>query len=71
MPPVLVVNKIDLLPYVPCDIKALKANARQVNPELRIFETSCTTGDGIAGWCEWLRKWSCPRSSGQNPEHRG
>ncbi len=56
---ILIVNKVDLLPYVPCNIKALKANARQVNPELRIFETSCTTGDGIAGWCEWLRRSSC------------
>ncbi len=51
---VLVVSKIDLLPYVPCDMARLKANALQVNPELRIFETSCTTGAGIPEWSSWL-----------------
>jgi hydrogenase nickel incorporation protein HypB len=51
---VLVVNKVDLLPYVPCDLARLKANALQVNPELRIFETSCTTGAGIPEWSSWL-----------------
>jgi hydrogenase nickel incorporation protein HypB len=51
---VLVINKIDLLPYVPCDVEALTANARQINPDLRIFQTSCTSGAGIAEWCEWL-----------------
>ncbi|MEK6570935.1 MAG: hydrogenase nickel incorporation protein HypB, partial [Bacteroidota bacterium] len=40
---VLIINKIDLLPYVNCDIEALKGNALQINPSLRIFETSCTT----------------------------
>ena len=51
---VLVINKIDLLPYVPCDIHALRRNALSVNPALKIFETSCTTGQGVAGWCAWL-----------------
>jgi hydrogenase nickel incorporation protein HypB len=51
---VLVVNKIDLLPFVPCDIEALKRNARQINPDLLIFETSCTSRAGIAAWGDWL-----------------
>ena len=51
---VLVVSKVDLLPYVQCDLARLKANALQVNPELRIFETSCTTGAGIPEWSNWL-----------------
>jgi hydrogenase nickel incorporation protein HypB len=51
---VMIVNKVDLLPYVPCNIDALKTNARQINPDLRVFETSCTSGAGIAEWCEWL-----------------
>jgi hydrogenase nickel incorporation protein HypB len=50
----LVINKTDLLPYVPCDIKALKENAHKINPSLRVFDTSCTTGEGIDRWCEWL-----------------
>lgn len=51
---VLVINKTDLLPYVNADIAAMRRNARAVNPDLLIFETSCTTGAGIGDWCEWL-----------------
>ncbi len=52
---VLVINKIDLLPYVNCDLEHLRKNALSVNPELKIFETSCTTKAGIPEWCEWLK----------------
>ncbi len=51
---VLVINKVDLLPYVPCDLAALRRNALQINPALRVFETSCTTAAGIPEWCEWI-----------------
>jgi len=51
---VLVINKVDLLPYVPCDLAALRRNALQINPALRVFETSCTTKVGIPEWCEWI-----------------
>lgn len=51
---VLIINKTDLLPYVNCNIEVLKQNARQVNSNLIIFETSCTTGAGIKEWSEWL-----------------
>ncbi len=50
----LIINKIDLLPYINCDISLLKKNALQINPKLEIFETSCTTGEGIDRWCEKL-----------------
>ena len=60
---VLVVSKVDLLPYVQCDLARLKANALQVNPELRIFETSCTTGVGIPEWSSWLADASRPRGA--------
>ena len=51
---VLIINKIDLIPYVGCNLKELKKNALSINPELRIFETSCTTKTGIDEWCDWL-----------------
>lgn len=51
---VLLVNKIDLLPYVNCNIDAMIHNALTVNPKLRIFQLSCTTKQGIAEWCGWL-----------------
>jgi hydrogenase nickel incorporation protein HypB len=53
---VLVINKTDLLPYVPCDINAMKRNALQINPKLEIFEMSCATGHGIAEWCTWIAR---------------
>jgi hydrogenase nickel incorporation protein HypB len=53
---VLIVNKIDLVPYVNCDLNVLKGNALRVNPALKIFETSCFTGAGIHEWCDWLRR---------------
>ncbi len=51
---VLVINKTDLLPYVNCKIEVLKSNALKINPVLKVFEISCTTGDGIDKWCSFL-----------------
>jgi hydrogenase nickel incorporation protein HypB len=53
---VLIINKIDLIPYVNCNLDVLKKNALQINPALRIFELSCFTGEGFPGWCSWLIK---------------
>lgn len=51
---VMVVNKIDLLPYVEFDMDTIRKNALTINPNLTIFETSCRTGEGIDQWVEWL-----------------
>ena len=51
---VLVLNKIDLLPWVPFDFEACLANARRVNPRLQVFWVSATTGTGLDDWCGWL-----------------
>ena len=53
---VLIINKIDLLPYVNCNLDVLKKNALQINPDLKIFETSCTSKEGIKEWCEWIEE---------------
>lgn len=50
----LIINKTDLLAHVPCNLDVLKQNAWKINPSLTVFETSCTTGKGIDGWCDWL-----------------
>jgi hydrogenase nickel incorporation protein HypB len=55
---ILIINKIDLIPYLNCSLEVLRHNALQINPALKIFETSCTTGAGIAAWCAWLKE-SC------------
>ncbi|MFM8250837.1 MAG: hydrogenase nickel incorporation protein HypB [Planctomycetota bacterium] len=51
---VLLINKIDLLPYVDCDLDELKRHALAINPALRIFELSAKTGAGLDPLCEWL-----------------
>jgi hydrogenase nickel incorporation protein HypB len=53
---VLIINKIDLIPYLNCDLATLKANALNINPSLEVFETSSTTGEGIERWCTWLEQ---------------
>jgi hydrogenase nickel incorporation protein HypB len=50
----LVLNKIDLLPYVPFDIARARENARRVHPGMEILEVSCTTREGLAAWQQWL-----------------
>jgi hydrogenase nickel incorporation protein HypB len=50
-----VLNKIDLLPYVPFRVEAFLAAARRANPDLVFFQTSCTSGQGVGAWCEFLR----------------
>lgn len=51
---IMVVNKLDLLPYVDFDLEKAKRQALAVNPRLRIFEVSCRTGMGLDNWCQWL-----------------
>ncbi|MFN7924787.1 MAG: hydrogenase nickel incorporation protein HypB [Bryobacteraceae bacterium] len=50
----MILNKIDLLPYVPFDMELARTNARLIHPGIDVFETSCTTGAGLAEWMEWL-----------------
>lgn len=50
----LILTKIDLLPFVPFDIEAAEANARQVNPEIEIIRVSCSTGEGMEHWRNWM-----------------
>jgi len=50
-----VLNKIDLLPYVPFDVELATKYALQVNPALRIFRTSALTGEGLDAWYDFLR----------------
>jgi hydrogenase nickel incorporation protein HypB len=50
-----IINKTDLLPYVPFDIEKVKANAKKVNHKLEIIEVSCTSGEGLQVWYDWLK----------------
>lgn len=50
----LVLNKIDLLPYVPFDMNAAVENARRVHPAMEILKVSCLTGKGLHDWLTWV-----------------
>jgi hydrogenase nickel incorporation protein HypB len=50
----LVLNKIDLLPYMNTDINKVRNDSLALNPQLKIFEVSCVTGAGIDTWATWL-----------------
>jgi len=50
-----VINKIDLEPYVPAQSSVLRQNALQINPDLAVFEVSALTGQGLDGWLDWIR----------------
>ena len=49
------INKVDLLPYVDFDVAACVAAARQVNPKLEFLTLSATKSEGLDGWYGWLR----------------
>lgn len=53
---VMIINKIDLLPYVNFDVDRACAFARAVNKNIEIFPLSATTGEGLEAWYAWLRR---------------
>jgi len=53
---VLVINKIDLLPFCECNPDLIEERARKINPNLTIFRVSCRTGEGLDRWTGWLKR---------------
>lgn len=49
-----VLNKIDLLPYIDVRLDELMQSVREVSPEAAVFPVSCRTGEGLGAWIEWL-----------------
>jgi hydrogenase nickel incorporation protein HypB len=52
---VMVINKIDLLGSSDFDMNRVKENAQSINADLKTFEVSCRTGQGLEAWYEWIR----------------
>ena len=50
----LVINKIDLLPYVPFRMDYFRQGVEALNPGLTTFATSCQTGEGLEAWVDWI-----------------
>ena len=53
---VLIINKIDVLPYFDFDMDKVREYALMRNPKLKIFPISAKTGEGVEAWCGWLRE---------------
>ena len=53
---IMVINKIDLLGTSDFDMAQVKANALSINANLKIFELSCRTGEGLDAWLDWLKQ---------------
>lgn len=52
---VLLINKIDVLPYFDFDLEACKKYVKRLNPNIKIIPISARTGEGVEEWADWLR----------------
>ncbi len=59
----MILNKSDLLPYVPFDVEKCVEYARRVNPEIEVLTLSVLTGEGLQGWYDWI----AARAAGMAP----
>lgn len=56
---IMLLNKVDLLPYLSFDVEKCLAAAREVNPDIAILLVSATRGDGMDAWLDWLEAQRC------------
>ncbi|MTB44658.1 hydrogenase nickel incorporation protein HypB [Providencia sp. wls1950] len=56
---IMILNKIDLLPYLHFDVDACIANAKRVNPNIQVIKVSATSGEGMDAWLAWLETQLC------------
>lgn len=62
-----ILNKMDLMPYIDFNLAAFRERIAGLNPTARLFEVSCTTGEGLDAWVEWLDEmYRRHRGSGQS-----
>ena len=52
---IMLLNKIDLLPHLNFDVEACIQHAQSVNPNIKVFQVSATTGEGMEIWYQWIR----------------
>ncbi len=52
---VLLISKVDLLPHLKCEVSKIREAARNINPEIQIFEVSSYTGQGLQEWHQWVK----------------
>lgn len=54
MADVIILNKVDLLPHCAFDMDVFTGYLNKLNPNAPLIRASCTTGEGVDVWCEWL-----------------
>lgn len=59
----MIINKIDMLELADFDLDKVRRTVRALNPEIKVFELSCRTGEGVGMWVEWLRQQARRRRS--------
>jgi hydrogenase nickel incorporation protein HypB len=59
----MLVTKIDLLPFVPFDLERCSAFARRINPDIAILEVSATSGAGLGRWYDWIARRRAERTA--------
>jgi hydrogenase nickel incorporation protein HypB len=52
----MLLNKVDLLPYLQFDVERLPGQRRRINPQIRIITVSATTGEGMDEWLAWIEE---------------
>ena len=52
---IMILNKIDLLPHVNFNVEACIQQAQSVNPHIKVFQVSATTGEGMESWYQWIK----------------
>ncbi len=59
----MILNKVDLLPYVDFDVERCIEYARRINPRLEVLQLSARTGEGMDAWLNWLQTAMGPEAS--------
>ena len=55
----MIITKMDLLPYVDFDVNQCIEYAKRINPSIRVITLSAKTGEGLQGWYQWLNDCNC------------
>ncbi len=63
----MLLNKIDLLPYLDFDVEQCIANARRINPGIKVIQLSATSGEGVDGWLAWIADEHRQLAAGELP----
>jgi hydrogenase nickel incorporation protein HypB len=63
-----VINKIDLEPYIPAKAAVMRENALKINPDLAVFDVSCISGQGIEVWLDWIKEQLARKRSAAGQE---